>query len=84
MVYDPDTPARIMNAHSFRFHSDRLQPVPAFVCSSYPVPTFVTKPFVELVVRERLRGFQFADPRADPFRAILKGVSANVVVGALP
>jgi hypothetical protein len=84
VVYYPDAPSRIMNAHSFRFHTDRLEPVPAFVCSSYPRPTFVTKPFVELVVRERLRGFQFADPKADPFRAILAGVSANVVAGALP
>jgi hypothetical protein len=84
VVYSAEDPERIMNATQFHFHMDQLPDVPVFVCSSYPVPIFVRQSFVTLVVQERLRGFRFADPSANPFRAILRGISANVVAGALP
>jgi hypothetical protein len=79
VVYSSDDPKRIMNATQFHFLADRMRDVPVFVCSSYPAPTFATTSFVSLVPQERLRGFRFADPGANPFRAILRGISANVV-----
>ncbi|MBN2369882.1 MAG: hypothetical protein JXO72_05295 [Vicinamibacteria bacterium] len=83
ICYAQGDPLRVTNVFGLRFHVQRIPSnVPIF---KVPIGNFrdvlVTHPFVDAVIANGLRGAAFADPAADPFRAIMQGKSQNVVPG---
>lgn len=83
IVYGATDPRRIMNIKRYALLPDRIEDVPIFKVPDYRSAVFVTKPFVDLVIKAKLTGAKFADPTANPWQAILHGKSCNTVPGVL-
>lgn len=81
ILYAPDEPGRILNISRYFFNESRVKPVPIFKLLEFPIDVFVTRPFVDAVISNGLRGAAFGDPSVSPFDAILAGRSHNVVPG---
>lgn len=56
---------------------------PIFKLSVNPSDIFVTQPFVDLVIEQKLTGLSLADPRQNQLKLILKGQDLNVVPGII-
>jgi len=81
IAYSPTDPSRIIYLSETFFLNDRLEDVPLFKIPETVGEVYVTRPFVDLVIKNELAGAAFADPSKNPFEAILGKVSSNVVPG---
>jgi len=72
---------RMVSVHRAFFLSRQAVKVPIFKLPYWPAQVFVTRPFVDVVIANGLRGAAFGDPGANPFVPILRGRSVNVVPG---
>ena len=79
--YAPDDPTYILSIGNFFFDAQRVKNVPIFKVAEYPKSVFVTHQFVELIVKNKLRGAAFADPSIEPFGRIMSGDPLNTVDG---
>jgi hypothetical protein len=79
--YSPTDPSGIIYLGETFFLKGRLEDVPLFKIPETRGEVYVTRPFVDLVIKNKLAGAAFADPSKNPFEAILRKESSNVVPG---
>lgn len=70
--------------HAFRQELLKLAPPMFKLPGRFDSSIFVTRSIPEMVVLERLTGFQFRDPEHNPMRDLYLGKDVNVVAGVLP
>jgi hypothetical protein len=83
IVYSPSQPKEILTVTTYGFIPTRLEAVPIFKLPNYTSVVLVRQPFVDVVVQSRLTGAKFADPSKNPWPAVLRRESCNVVPGVL-
>ncbi len=81
IVYSPTDPGRIIDIFETFFITDYLEDVPIFKIPETRGEVYVTRPFVDVVIKNELAGAAFADPSKNPFGTILGRESCNVVPG---
>ena len=79
--YTKDGSGRILDIRQHVFDPERTQPVPIFKIPESTSAVFVTRPFVDAVIKAQLAGAQFVDPTTDPLHKILKKLPLNDVPG---
>lgn len=60
--YHPTEPGRILNIMQFRFQEDKIENVPVFKVPQDTGIIFVRRPFVDVVIKERITGVGVEDP----------------------
>lgn len=82
VTYSSEDPTRIIYFGNHHLHADRIPPdVPIFKVPEDAGSVFVTQPFVDVVISDRLRGAAFMDPHVNAFHKIMRGEPLNVVAG---
>lgn len=72
--YSPTNPSRIINIFETDFIEKQKGNVPIFKLPETKGEVYVTNSFVELAVKNRLEGADFADPSANPFSKLFHRV----------
>lgn len=77
--YLVSNPKKISRISKYFFYLEKLEDVPIFKTKEYPSHVFVRRKFADVVINNNLTGSVFIDPSVNPFDALLKGVSGNVL-----
>lgn len=81
VLWSVDDPTRIRHIKRHFFTEEKIPIYPIFKLTLHPTLVFVTRPFVDCVIENGLRGAAFADPSKNSLDAIMEGRSLNVVEG---